>query len=180
MILLRASARKLRLHDFVIYSQFPLASSRGSPRFGRDSIQYRVGKTHCHGQGHQDPSKRSSHFSGNSGGKFQDGSHLLGSHFAVTYCMRRWRVLRGATVCDAGSTSVRVRVRACAARGACSLHPVRKGRGPPHVLPGASESRTACSIPPAAGRCPGPGPRLVFGPWVASSHLPVARGRHRK
>ena len=37
---------------FVIYdSQFPLASSR----FGRDSIQYRVGKTHC--QGHQDPSK---------------------------------------------------------------------------------------------------------------------------
>ena len=38
---------------FVIYdSQFPLASSR----FGRDSIQYRVGKTHC--QGHQDPSKR--------------------------------------------------------------------------------------------------------------------------
>jgi len=37
----------------VIYdSQFPLASSR----FGRDSIQYRVGKTHC--QGHQDPSKR--------------------------------------------------------------------------------------------------------------------------
>jgi hypothetical protein len=37
---------------FVIYdSQFPLASSR----FGRDSIQYRVCKTHC--QGHQDPSK---------------------------------------------------------------------------------------------------------------------------
>jgi len=43
----------LRQARFVIYdSQFPLASSR----FGRDSIQYRVGKTHC--QGHQDPSKR--------------------------------------------------------------------------------------------------------------------------
>ena len=42
---------------FVIYdSQFPLASSR----FGRDLIQYRVGKTHC--QGHQDPSKRVSIF----------------------------------------------------------------------------------------------------------------------
>ena len=36
--------------------QFPLASSR----FGRDSIQYRVGKTHC--QGHQDPSKSVSIF----------------------------------------------------------------------------------------------------------------------
>ena len=44
---------------FVIYdSQFPLASSR----FGRESIQYRVGKTHC--QGHQDPSKRVSIFLG--------------------------------------------------------------------------------------------------------------------
>ena len=44
---------------FVIYdSQFPLASSR----FSRDSIQYRVGKTHC--QGHQDPSKRVSIFLG--------------------------------------------------------------------------------------------------------------------
>jgi len=52
VILLRAiSAQALRV--FVIYgSQFPIASSR----FGRDSIQYRVGKTHC--QGHQDPSKR--------------------------------------------------------------------------------------------------------------------------
>jgi len=39
-------------HDCIYDSQFPLASSR----FGRDSIQYRVGKTHC--QGHQDPSKR--------------------------------------------------------------------------------------------------------------------------
>ena len=39
-------------------SQFPLASSR----FGRDSIQYRLGKTHC--QGHQDPSKRVSIFLG--------------------------------------------------------------------------------------------------------------------
>ena len=47
----RVSAQAPR--SFVIYdSQFPLASSR----FGRDSIQYRVGKTHC--QGHQDPSKR--------------------------------------------------------------------------------------------------------------------------
>ena len=51
MILLRASALKLHVF-FVIYSQFPLASSR----FGQDSIQYRVGKTHC--QGHQDASKR--------------------------------------------------------------------------------------------------------------------------
>ena len=46
----RVSAQAPRF--FVIYdSQFPLASSR----FGRDSIQFRVGKTHC--QGHQDPSK---------------------------------------------------------------------------------------------------------------------------
>ena len=46
MILLRASAQAPRF--FVIYdSQLPLASSR----FGRDSIKYRVGKTHC--QGHQ-------------------------------------------------------------------------------------------------------------------------------
>jgi hypothetical protein len=37
-------------------SQFPLASSR----FGRDSIQYRGGKTHC--QGRQDPSKSVSIF----------------------------------------------------------------------------------------------------------------------
>jgi hypothetical protein len=57
-------------------SQFPLASSR----FCRESIQYRD----C--QGHQDPSKESSYFSGNSGGKLQDGSHWLGSHSAVTYC----------------------------------------------------------------------------------------------
>ena len=43
--------------SFVIYnSQFPLASSR----FGRNPIQYRVGKTHC--QGHQDPSKSVSIF----------------------------------------------------------------------------------------------------------------------
>ena len=56
MILLRASALKLHVF-FVIYdSQFPLASSI----FGRDSIQYRVGKTHC--QGHQDPSKSVSIF----------------------------------------------------------------------------------------------------------------------
>ena len=47
----RVSAQAPRF--FVIYdSQFPLASSR----FGRDSIQYRVGKTPC--QGHQNPSKR--------------------------------------------------------------------------------------------------------------------------
>ena len=47
----RVSAQAPRF--LVIYdSQFPLASSR----FGRDPIQYRVGKTHC--QGHQDPSKR--------------------------------------------------------------------------------------------------------------------------
>ena len=46
----RVSAQAPRF--FVIYdSQFALASSR----FGRDSIQYRVGKTQC--QGHQDPSK---------------------------------------------------------------------------------------------------------------------------
>ena len=38
--------------SFVIYDpQFSLASSK----FSRESIQYRVGKTHC--QGHQDPSK---------------------------------------------------------------------------------------------------------------------------
>ena len=44
---------------FVIYdSQFPLASSR----FGRDPIQYRVGKTHCHGC--QGPSKRNPIFLG--------------------------------------------------------------------------------------------------------------------
>ena len=44
----RVSAQAPRF--FVIYdSQFPLVSSR----FGRDSIQNRVGKTHC--QGHQDP-----------------------------------------------------------------------------------------------------------------------------
>ena len=42
----RVSAQAPRF--FVIYdSQFPLASSR----FGRDSIQYRVGKTHCQGPG---------------------------------------------------------------------------------------------------------------------------------
>ena len=57
VILQRACAQAPRF--FVIYdSQFPLASSR----FGRDSIQYRVGKTHC--QGHQDPSKRVSIFLG--------------------------------------------------------------------------------------------------------------------
>jgi len=53
----RVSAQAPRF--FVIYdSQFPLASSR----FGRDSIQYRAGKTHC--QGHQDPSKRAPIFPG--------------------------------------------------------------------------------------------------------------------
>jgi len=78
--LLRVSAQAP--HFFVMYdSQFPLASLR----FGRDSIQYRVGKTHC--QGHQDASKRVPIFpkSGNSEGKLQD-SHLLGSHFAESYC----------------------------------------------------------------------------------------------
>ena len=51
----RVSAQAPRF--FVIYdSQFPLASSR----FGRDSIQYRVDKTHW--QGHQDPSKSVSIF----------------------------------------------------------------------------------------------------------------------
>ena len=46
----RVSAQAPRF--FVIYdSHLPLARSR----FGRDPIQYRVGKTHC--QGHQDPSK---------------------------------------------------------------------------------------------------------------------------
>ena len=54
---MRVSAQAPRF--FVIYdSQFPLDSSR----FGRESIQYRVGKTHC--QGHQDPSKRVSIFLG--------------------------------------------------------------------------------------------------------------------
>ena len=56
--------------------------------FGRDSIQYRVGKTHC--QGHQDPSlsKRVPIFLGTPEANFecQDGSHLSGSHSAVTYC----------------------------------------------------------------------------------------------
>ena len=41
----------LVVYNVIYDSQFPLASSR----FGRDSIQYRAGKTHC--QGHQDPSK---------------------------------------------------------------------------------------------------------------------------
>ena len=69
----------------VIYdSQFPLASSR----FGRDSIQYRVGKTHC--PGHQDPSKRVPIF------KFlgtpealikMPGSYWRGSYFAESYCI---------------------------------------------------------------------------------------------
>ena len=64
----RVSAQAPRF--FVIYdSQFPLASS-----FGRDSIQYRVGKTHC--QGHQDPNKRVPIFSFATQGGKQVSSHF--------------------------------------------------------------------------------------------------------
>ena len=61
-------------------SQFPLASSR----FGRDSIPYRVGKTHC--QGHQDPSKRVPIFPGTQEALIK---MVPGSHFAESYCIVR-------------------------------------------------------------------------------------------
>ena len=51
MILLRASARKL--HDFSLSMTH---NSHSQARDSDETIQYRVGKTHC--QGHQDPSKR--------------------------------------------------------------------------------------------------------------------------
>ena len=79
----RVSAQAPRF--FVIYdSQFPLASSR----FGRESIQYRVGKTHC--QGHQDPSKRVPIFLGTQEALIKMVHRdWPGSHFSITYCIEK-------------------------------------------------------------------------------------------
>jgi hypothetical protein len=67
----------------VLYdSQFPPAGSR----FGRDSIQYRVGKTHC--QGHQDPSKRVSIFLGGT-----EANSKMGSIYSVSESILRSRTV---------------------------------------------------------------------------------------
>ena len=65
MILLRALARKPRLHDFSLsmtHNSHSPARDSDETLYSTVTVLYMVGKTHC--QGHQDPSKRVSIFLG--------------------------------------------------------------------------------------------------------------------